>query len=465
MLKESMPPMPAIPAIARRGRRRSALALALAWVAVSAAAGPAGAGELRVILEGETAVSNDGNYNQTAGLDGQDETVGRASAALRLSYELQRSSLALIYSPSYEQAFGNSGSDSGLSGIAHRLLFGFDGSLTRRLGLHVQERLVSSPSLDFYLPVIAPETAAVTRRGDQLTHDLDVSLVQELTRRSSLQLGATHSLWTFESTSLFDTESLTARLGAAFNLTADRQIDASAARGRFEYEDGTESDVQTWGLGLSLGLGRSSQLRIEGGMFSVETDVPPLIVPAEPGEPVPGPAPVGEPFLGTESHDGWRGGIQFSQRRDLFHWSAGYSHDISAGFGLGRAAVTDNAFLGISTEIGRRLTLGLDGSGSLQRELSDRAELGGGTGEGETLTDFVAGTLRFGWTFAPSVRLTGGYSRIWQQAEAEPFEDLSFARYFLGLSFRLFSTGETPKDPVPQGRETGEETDEKPDAQ
>jgi hypothetical protein len=48
----------------------------------------------------------------------------------------------------------------------------------------------------------------------------------------------------------------------------------------------------------------------------------------------------------------------------------------------------------------------------------------------------------------PSLRLTGGYSRVWQRARVEPFDDLSYSRYFLGLAFRIFSTGETPKNPA-----------------
>jgi hypothetical protein len=51
------------------------------------------------------------------------------------------------------------------------------------------------------------------------------------------------------------------------------------------------------------------------------------------------------------------------------------------------------------------------------------------------------------WAVLPSLRLAGSYSRIWQSSRLEPFEDLSYDRYFLGLTFRIFSTGETPRQP------------------
>jgi hypothetical protein len=60
------------------------------------------------------------------------------------------------------------------------------------------------------------------------------------------------------------------------------------------------------------------------------------------------------------------------------------------------------------------------------------------------------------------VRIDGGYSHIWQEAEGRgPFEDLSYDRFFLGVAVRLYSTGETPKEPS----RLGEKTDEEPDVE
>jgi hypothetical protein len=196
---------------------------------------------------------------------------------------------------------------------------------------------------------------------------------------------------------------------------------------------------------------------LDAGTFSVDSTfleqrVPE--VPETPGEEVPGEPtePITPPTVVRETQeDGWRGGIGISQRRELFSWNLGYRHDLSAGYGLGRAAAADNAYAGISTVFGRSVTLGLDGNISRQRELGERENgtVAGVTGRGDSpLSEFAAGTLRLGWNVLPSLRLNAGYSRIWQEARVEPFEDLSYSRYFLGLAFRLFSTGETPKDPL-----------------
>ena len=121
----------------------------------------------------------------------------------------------------------------------------------------------------------------------------------------------------------------------------------------------------------------------------------------------------------------------------------------------------DNAFAGISTVVRRNLTLGLDGNASRQRDLQNDQNDQLAT-RNDALTEFAAGTARFGWTFSPAFRLDGGYSRVWQRSRVAELANLSYSRYFLGLAVRLYSSGETPVQPENLGRTS---TDEKPDSQ
>lgn len=435
-----------------------ALALALPW------AGPAAAGELRVVLEGQAGVTSDGNYGQVDQEDDRQEyqSIGRAGLDLRLSYALERMNLALTYSPFYERNLDGDREDGeDLSGLSHRLAFGLVGDLTERLTLSIQERLQQSPNVDLYQPAIAPDTIAVSRRGDQLTHNLDVALDHALTRRSALTLGLTHGLRTYEESGLVDSETLGARVGAAFDLARERRIEAYAGLAHYDYETDNEADVRLLGLAFARALGRDGQIRVEGGAWSVESRerLFPFVPPG--GEPVP-------PELVEETETGWRGGLQLSYGRERVRWSAGLSHDVSAGAGLGRAAEVDNVFLGLSTSLGRRWTFGVDGNASRQTDIGERSFVdldGDGIddfGNDAFETEFVAGSVRLGWNLAQTVRIDGGYSHIWQNAQGVgPFQDLSYDRFFLGVAFRLFSTGETPKEPS----RVGERTDEEPDVE
>ncbi|HEX9941686.1 MAG TPA: hypothetical protein VGG03_06705 [Thermoanaerobaculia bacterium] len=418
----------------------ASLLAALAFALAQAAA----AGEFRLLLEGEAGVRDEGSYG---GLQDEelrrDEALARAGIDLQLSYALERLNLALGYFPSYERSL----KDADVSGTTHRLDFGLSADLARRLRLDVRERLLSTPNLDLYAPVTTAETTAVTRRGDQLSHALDVGLDIGFRRRASLQLGVGHSLRRFEDDRLSDSEALDARIGAGFELARGRRIEATAGLGQYDYKERGDADARTLGLAYAFDLGRSNHLRLEAGAFSVDSTRRSL---------VPGPAGAVETVEERDSAEGWRGGAQFAQERLLFRWALGLSQDISPGAGLGRAAVVDNGFLGISVPIGRRLELGLDGNASRQSDVSSRE------GEDEALTEFAAGTARVAWTFVPAFRLAAGYSRVWQRSHVEPFADLSYSRYFLSLAFRIFSTGDTPREPESLGRPTD---DEEPDDQ
>lgn len=425
----------------------------------------AAAGELRVVLEGEAGVRNDGNYRRldqpidpTDQADQEDaarrdQSVGRAGLNLQLSYALQRLNLALGYSPSYERSLDN----ADISGTTHRLDFGLVGDLTRRLQLDVRERLLSTPNLDLYAPVATPETTTVTRRGDQLSHALDVTLNHNFSRRTSLLLGVNHALRKYEDENLFDSEALGARIGAGFDLKRGHRIEVAAGVGQFDYRDRGDADVRTLGVAWAYDLTPSNHLRLEAGAYSVDSTERLLrVLPGGPDDP--GAPAVTETVLARESRQGWRGGLQFAQERQLLRWALGLSHDISPGAGLGRAVEADNAFVGLSVPVGRRLEFGLDGNASRQNALSSRDDLQI-AGRQDELTEFAAGTARASWTFAPAFRLEGGYSRVWQRSRVESFGDLNYGRYFLSLAVRLYSSGETPKTPDSLERPTDEEPD------
>lgn len=449
--------------------RRTALALA---ALAGLLAAPVTAGELRVTLDAEAGVRSDGNYDQVENLEGaqvqEDESIARGGFNLKLSYALPRMMLALGYSPSYEWVLDN----ADVNGTTHRLDLGLAANLTRRLKLNVRERLASTPGLDLYAPFAEPETIAVTRRGDQLTHGLDVSLAQEITRRTSVLLGAAHSLRTFEESDLADTETLSGRIGLGFQLAPDRRLDIQGTSGTYDFGDGRrsengelrqlgrngEADVQTLSLGWNQAFLREGQFRIEAGVFSVDSVRLETVPGTTEGE-------LPQEVRVEESNTGWRGALGLSRQLELFNWNLGYRHDVSAGAGLGRAVQVDNAFAGVSTLIGRTLVLGLDANASRHRDLSQDDEIDPNDPltrpERARLVEALAGTARFSWRFSQVAALNGGYSYIRQDSQVEPFEDLSYSRYFLGLALRLYRSGEEPRDPA----HAGETEDDEPDAQ
>jgi hypothetical protein len=255
----------------------------------------------------------------------------------------------------------------------------------------------------------------------------------------------THSLRRYQDAGLSDSETIGGRLGAGFDLARRGRIEANLGVSRYDYRDRGDADVRTLGVAWASDLGRDNHVRVEAGSYSVDSTL------RRPGDPL---------TRERQSDNGWRGGLQFAQDRRLFHWSLGANHDISPGAGLGRAVTADNAFLGISTAVGRRLTLGLDGNVSRQRDLA-RESTGTALGDSRSsLTEFAAGTARAGWSFAPAFRLEGGYSRIWQRARVEPFANLSYARYYVNLAFRIYDSGETPLRPENLGRPTDEKSDD-----
>jgi hypothetical protein len=440
-------------------------------LSLAALAAPASAGDFRVVLEADGSVHSDGNYNQVQRLDEPglpdegEENVARAGFNLRLSYDLPRWALALGYFPSYEWVLDA----SEVHGTTHRLDLGLSGNLTRRLSMQVRERLLSSPGLDLYSPFLVGEPIAVARRGDQLTHAFDIGLTQTLTRRTSLLLGVGHTLRTFEGDDLSDTETLNARIGVGTELAENRRLDFIATAGTYDFGERQRpglggdlidqaADVQTLSVAWQQPFFRDGSFRVEAGVFAVDSTRTLLLPdPVDPAETI----RINQDFERT----GWRGGLDLSRQLELIGWNVGLRHDVSAGVGLGRATEMDNVSAGLSTNVGRRLVLGLDGSFSRYDDLDNDLESGADPEvvlvSEDRILESAAGSVRFSWGFSTIARLTGGYSRIWQESRIAPFEDLSYSRYFVGLALQLYRTGEEPQDPARQ--EVPEH--EQPDAQ
>lgn len=446
------------PPVSASGRFGPGMCLLSGLLALAAPAA-AQRGEFRLLLEGEAGMRDDGNYGEEQDvLLRQDATRGYAGLNLQLSYALERLNLALDYAPSYERSL----EDSQVSGTTHRLDFGLVGELSRRSRLSVREQLLSIPDIDPYESVSAPVTTVATRRGDQLIHFAEVMLDHAVSRRASVSLGLGHGLRRFEEEDFVDSETLEANLGAGWDLARGRRIEALAGVSTFDYGDNGESDVLTFGLAFATELWRDTLLRLEAGRYSVESRLPLFLLPPPvPGLP-PGAGPEPAPEAGElrEEDEGWRGSLQFSQQLRLFRWGLGLSHDISAGAGLGRAVEADNAFVDITWPLGRQWEIGFDGNASRQTDISDSFLVEGQTMQ--ELTEFAAGTARVSWNFSPALRLAGSYSRVWQSSEVENFADLSYSRYFLSLAVRLYSTGETPREPASLGRPID---DDEPDSQ
>lgn len=426
------------------------------------------AGEFRLLLEGEAGMRGDGDYR---GLDEdlngnvrrEEDSRARGGLNLQLSYALERLNLALNYAPAYERSLDEDDDQATqeASGITHRLDFGLVGDLTERLRLSVRERLLKTPDLDLYAPVNAPVTMTVTRRGDQLSHALDVTLDHNFSRRASLLLGVGHSLRKFEEEDLVDSEALDARIGAGFEVTRGQRIEAAAGVGQYDFKERGDADIRTLGIAWASDFWRSSHVRLEAGAFSVDSTerVRVIVVPDPPDPEEPEGPPVVREVVTKESAEGFRGSLQFSQERRFVRWALGLSRDVSPGSGLGRAVEADTAFVGLSFPVGRRLELGLDGSASRQNSLSSRDGLlegVDGNAEEDELTELAVGTARAAWTFAQAFRLEGGYSRVWQRSRVGAFSDLNYARYFLNLAFRIWSAGDTPREPESLGRPTDE---------
>lgn len=436
--------------------------------AVLAGIGPAaaGAGELRVIIEADGTVRQDGNYPQRSTdapvsepdpddpgpVEGSEEdreqTVARAGLRLDLSYVLPRTALALSYNPSYEESLD----DSELSGVTQVLRFGLSSELSRRSRLHLSDRLMESRNFETLAstPPTAgtPDAIAVTRRGDQISNSAQAGIELDLTRRTSLQLGASHRLRRFDeedpvegsSVGLSDSTSIGAHAGWRFELTESRSWQLLAGADRHEFESERETEVVWGGVGYSTEVARDGRFNGELGLFQADTR-------EGPREPV-------------ERDSGWRGSFGLSYLRELYSWAVGYRHGVGSDIGLGRAVLTDSVYAGISTT-GRRVTVGLSANASRSDDdLGGGDEVGGeDPGADGGIIDTATGTLRATWAFATWGRLTGGVSQIWQEADVAPFEDLSYTRYFMGFALRLYDSGERPIDPS----EVGEIRNAEPD--
>ena len=424
----------------RGARRRGAAALAALLLAPAASLS---AGELRVLLEAVAGVRSDGNYLQSAEpLPTTEEeqqaarrhTVGRGGLNLDLHYQRPRLGFALGYSPTYEQSLR----DKSLNGVTHRLRLGMLGNLSRRTTFSLDEHLIASPNLELVAiaPTDVPQTMAVPRRGNELIQRADAGLTFAATPHTSYFLTVDQTTRTFSAPGLIDSDTVGGTAGIGWHRSEQSEIQALVGGSRFDFHGVRSADVGTASLAYRREIGRDGHLRIEGGGFVVSATDRSVGL----GTPAADGSAVGS---AQARRSGVRGAIAWNTLHTRWSWSAGYRHDVAPGLGLGRPVLADDAFAGIGT-VGRRVSVGLDLSGSRSRDLGTRVNT-------RPLTEFAAATLHASWAFTNWGRLDGGASRVYQRARVPGFDDLSYSRFFLGVAVRLYSRGVAVDFPPDQG--------------
>ncbi|HEX5758300.1 MAG TPA: hypothetical protein VF121_03835 [Thermoanaerobaculia bacterium] len=406
------------------------------------AAPAAEAGELRVLLEGDAGLRSDGNALQAAAegeAEPRHEHFARAGLRLGLSYALRRLDLALDYAPAYERSL----EDAQLDGLSHRLGLSLVAKGVRST-VRVAEQLLKTPGLELASQpaLIAPDTLLVPRRGDQLSQLFDVGYTFDVNRRNAWNAGARHAVRSFEHSDLVDSTTYGLYTGWSWQVRELRSVALQLAADHTEYQQDRSADAATLGLGYEATLSRDLHVRAEGGLFAVETTGGRVRRPVfEPPQPE-------EPGADEElSETGWRAGLALDRRGELLGWAVALRHDISPGIGRGEPIVLDSAFAALTFAAGRRVTFGLNGQAARHRDLRDDA----------VATEFLAGSVRADWRFLPAAGLTAAYTRVWQESDAAPIDDLSYDRYEVGLRVRLWQSGEKPRDPGHLGEPEDEE--------
>ncbi len=435
--------------------------LALGLLALAAPAVPAAAGELRVVVEATAGLREDGNYFQSAVVppesapedpESPDPTreeleaqVAVAGLRTSLSYQLPRSAVALVYSPTWEVNLDNRDFDE----VAHRLDLGYTRDVSRTSRLSLRERLLYSSDVELS-PAFLDDTLVVTPRGNQLRHSLGLDVGSDLSRRWRLGFGATHTYRDYDSPELVDTGSAGATVGLQCALDPQSAWGFGAGYHRYDYAGRTD-DVASVFATYRIELMRGLDLDVTAGAFHLQRS---RERPAGGPAPLPGSPPV--TVVTEEERDGWQGGLGLAGLRPRFSWSLGYDHGVNPGYALGRSVESDRVRVAVNVPLARRFGFGLSGTGTQNRDVGAP---GRAIGDQLDINRFAAGALTAGWGFADWGRLSGSYSYVWQESDVAALGDLSYDRFTLGIALRLYASGEAPYEP---GKE-GEARDDDPD--
>lgn len=434
---------------------------------------PAAAGELRAVVEATAGLRDDGNYFQSEAVppdpdgppgpdnpedpenpdadEGLDSQVAVAGLRASLSYLLPRKAFALVYAPTWERNLDYSEIDDE---IAHRLDLGYTAEASRLSRISIRERLLYSPNVELS-PSFLDDTLVVTPRSNQFRHAFNMDVATNMTRRWTLNFGLSHTFRDYDAPELIDTWSAGSTVGLSYSVEPRSAWGFGVGYQVYDY-DVRSDDVQSVYGTYRVELARDLDLNFTAGVFRVEETLERLI-------PAPVPAPqtpqTDDVLVETEEiRDGWLGGVGLAGSRERFSWNVGYDHGVNPGYSIGRSVESDRVRAGIAVPLSRRISFGLNGTGTRNSDLDPDSRDSNGAA-GSDINSFAAGTASLDWAFADWIRLSGNYSHVWQESEVEELSDLSYDRFTIGIAVRLYATGETPIEP---GKE-GEARDDDPD--
>lgn len=453
-----LPARPSLPLVALAALAAPAMLAALVLLPA-----PAAAGELRAVVEATAGLREDGNYFQSEVVppnpggpddpedpenpepddENLDSQVAVAGLRASLSYLLPRKAFALVYAPSWERNldYDDIGDD-----VAHRLDLGYTAEASRISRISIRERLLYSPNVELS-PSFLDDTLVVTRRSDQLRHAFSMDVATNMTRQWILNFGISHTYRNYEAPELIDTWSAGSTVGLSYSVEPRTAWGFGVSYQVYDY-DVRSDDVQSLFGTYRVELVRDLDLNVSAGVFRVEETRERLI----PGPvPTPGPQPtpqIEEPLGETEEvRNGWQGGFGLAGSRERFSWTVGYDHGVNPGYSLGRSVESDRVRAGIAVPLTRRIGFGLNGTATRNSDLDPDSD----EAAGSDINEFAAGNASLDWAFANWGRVSGNYSRVWQESEIEALSDLSYDRFTIGIAVRLYATGETPIEPGKEG--------------
>lgn len=361
---------------------------------------------------------NNGDYFQTGEDEGQtSQALGNlfASYALRVA----RTQVFLQYTLLADRRLD----DPQETSLSHRLGFRLASHLSQRSRVRITANARLSPEI-FAPAENTGQAIVVTTRSDQLATLAGIQWDRDVGRRVGLDLALWHESFTFDDPEAADTQALRAEIGGRLGLTQRTSwyLRGGTQRNRLESQDLNALLAST---GLRIRLGREvGPDELLWGFFAADKEIQLEVGGYQSDRP-------GDADR-NETVTGFRGLAQYFQRAGRTRWNLGVRRDLRPGRGVDTTVEADTGFAGLSRTFGRRLTLGLFGSLSRQRELEEDTDLGEFTGVNATLD----------WVIVSRLGLSANHEWIKQtRGESIAIEDLSYTKWSIFLTLRLLSLG------------------------
>ncbi len=367
-----------------------------------------GAQQADFALEGSLGYVRDENFFQVE--QAQEVDLAAVELLFDLSYAGRRTDLDIQYSPVFERQLD----EPELEDDSHRLTLRLDSQLGRRTAFSADAGLWKSPRAivgrtDF------PQQSVVIERSDQFRALAGMALEVALGRRSALALGLNHSSYLFDEPAFEDSRATAVYLRTSWRGSPARSWYAQGSLRRVSLGVAEEVDIVLATLGADLRLGRGSEADsgvragLQLGGYEVEQDT----------------------TLGLGKQEtGVVGSVELLSGGGPVRWRLQVARDVAPLVGFLGIADLDYGFAGISADLGQRLTAGAYGTHSRQSGFGE-------TGESETTT----WNLTLDLLLTPIVALTAEHSRIEQDAEGLPLDNLSYGRTAAYLAVRIYRSG------------------------